>query len=127
MKRSLKDLARDVGVTPSYLCAVFKKVMGVTLGTYVREFEKEDKMQNVINSTLSKDGPKPMNVETGLLTPAISPGNLSAPVEERIGSPCVEENPAYTEGVLESDFDFDQWFWTKDFSNDSIDRPNVSW
>ena len=125
MKRSLKDLARDVGVTPSYLCAVFKKVMGVTLGTYVREFEKEDRIQNVINSSLSKEGPKAMDVETGLLTPAISPGNLSAPIEGREGSPGVEENVALTEGIVDSDFDFDQWFWTKDFSNDNIDGPNI--
>ena len=29
MERSLKDLAKEVGVTPSYLCRVFKKTLGL--------------------------------------------------------------------------------------------------
>ncbi|PYI27464.1 hypothetical protein BP00DRAFT_463657 [Aspergillus indologenus CBS 114.80] len=41
MKLRLKDLAREAGVTPSYLCRVFKRTMGVTIGEYVAEFERE--------------------------------------------------------------------------------------
>jgi AraC-like DNA-binding protein len=41
MKFSLKELAKEVGVTPSYLCRVFKKTMGITVGTYLTEFEKQ--------------------------------------------------------------------------------------
>ncbi|KAJ5776246.1 uncharacterized protein N7511_001257 [Penicillium nucicola] len=41
MKFGLKELAKEVGVTPSYLCRVFKKTMGITVGTYLMEFEKE--------------------------------------------------------------------------------------
>ncbi|OJK02976.1 hypothetical protein ASPACDRAFT_113535 [Aspergillus aculeatus ATCC 16872] len=41
MKLRLKDLAQEAGVTPSYLCRVFKRTMGITIGTYMAEFEKE--------------------------------------------------------------------------------------
>ncbi|RAK73953.1 uncharacterized protein BO72DRAFT_451282 [Aspergillus fijiensis CBS 313.89] len=41
MRLRLKDLAQEAGVTPSYLCRVFKRMMGVTIGTYMAEFEKE--------------------------------------------------------------------------------------
>lgn len=39
MKWSLKELAKEVGVTPSYLCRVFKKKMGITIGEYMKQFE----------------------------------------------------------------------------------------
>lgn len=45
---SLKDLAQKVGVTPSYLCRTFKKVMGITIGTYIREFEKDSSEEATI-------------------------------------------------------------------------------
>ncbi|KAE8141018.1 hypothetical protein BDV38DRAFT_279472 [Aspergillus pseudotamarii] len=41
MKWGLKELAQEVGVSPSYLCRAFKKTMGVTVGAYIMEFEKE--------------------------------------------------------------------------------------
>ncbi|KAL2817817.1 hypothetical protein BJX63DRAFT_385014 [Aspergillus granulosus] len=41
MKLRLKDLAQEAGVTPSYLCRAFKRTMGITIGTYMAEFEKE--------------------------------------------------------------------------------------
>ncbi|GKZ36517.1 hypothetical protein AbraIFM66950_007635 [Aspergillus brasiliensis] len=41
MKPRLKDLAQEAGVTPSYLCRVFKRTMGITIGAYMAEFEKE--------------------------------------------------------------------------------------
>ncbi|KAK5130041.1 hypothetical protein LTR08_002515 [Meristemomyces frigidus] len=41
VKRGVKELAGEVGVTPSWLCRVFKKTMGVTLGEYIRQFEME--------------------------------------------------------------------------------------
>lgn len=42
MKWSLKELAKEVGVTPSYLCRVFKKKMGITIGEYMRQFETDE-------------------------------------------------------------------------------------
>jgi methylphosphotriester-DNA--protein-cysteine methyltransferase len=41
MKWSLKELAKEVGVTPSYLCRVFKTKMGITIGEYMRQFEMQ--------------------------------------------------------------------------------------
>ncbi|OJJ42637.1 hypothetical protein ASPZODRAFT_47855, partial [Penicilliopsis zonata CBS 506.65] len=41
-KIRIKDLAQEAGMTPSYLCRVFKKTMGVTIGMYMAEFEKDD-------------------------------------------------------------------------------------
>lgn len=40
VKKGAGELARQIGVSPSYLCRVFKGVMGVTLGEYVAEFER---------------------------------------------------------------------------------------
>ena len=39
-KRKMSELAMEVGVTRGYLCRVFKKTMGITLGTYMMEFER---------------------------------------------------------------------------------------
>jgi methylphosphotriester-DNA--protein-cysteine methyltransferase len=39
MQGGVKQLSKDIGVTPSYLCRVFKKVMGVTVGQYIADFE----------------------------------------------------------------------------------------
>ena len=41
VKRGLKELTDEVGVTRSYLYHVFKKTMGVTVGAYMKEFERE--------------------------------------------------------------------------------------
>ena len=46
----IKALAKEAGVTPSYLCRVFKKVMGVTIGTYMREFDKQPAAQQTFQS-----------------------------------------------------------------------------
>jgi methylphosphotriester-DNA--protein-cysteine methyltransferase len=40
-KLGLEGIAVETGVSRSYLCRVFKKTMGVTVGEYIREFEKE--------------------------------------------------------------------------------------
>jgi methylphosphotriester-DNA--protein-cysteine methyltransferase len=40
-KQGLEGIAVETGVSKSYLCRVFKKTMGVTVGEYIREFEKE--------------------------------------------------------------------------------------
>ncbi|KEQ75580.1 hypothetical protein M436DRAFT_23963, partial [Aureobasidium namibiae CBS 147.97] len=36
----LESIAKQSGVSKSYLCRVFKKTMGMTVGEYIREFEK---------------------------------------------------------------------------------------
>ena len=40
-KQRLEGIAMQAGVSRSYLCRVFKKTMGMTVGEYIREFEKE--------------------------------------------------------------------------------------
>ena len=51
----LKDLAKQVGVTPSYLCRAFKQTMGTTVGEYMRQFEinssRETPLEPSITST----------------------------------------------------------------------------
>ena len=121
MKRGLKELAKEVGVTPSYLCRVFKKVMGVTVGAYMKEFEKEaseDEMESSVQFS-SKAGSSVVDVETGLLTPPTTARSPSAPVEGLRRGP-EEEDVGNVEEALDLDFDFGEWFWTEDFSSDSI-------
>jgi AraC-like DNA-binding protein len=40
-KLGLEGIAVETGVSRSYLCRVFKKTMGMTVGEYIKEFEKE--------------------------------------------------------------------------------------
>ena len=121
MKRGLKELAKEVGVTPSYLCRVFKKTIGVTVGTYMKEFEREASESETESSiqSPSKVGSGVVDVEMGLLTPATTARSLSAPVEGWKGG-SAEEGVGNVEEALDLDFDFDEWFWTEDFSNHSI-------
>jgi methylphosphotriester-DNA--protein-cysteine methyltransferase len=121
MKGGLKELAKEVGVTPSYLCRVFKKTMGVTVGAYMKEFEREASEGETESSVQSpsKVGSGVVDVGTGLLTPATTARSPSSPVEGRKGGPA-EEDVGNVEEALDLDFDFDEWFWTEDFSNDGI-------
>lgn len=57
----LKGLAKQVGVTPSYLCRAFKQTMGTTVGEYMRRFEinsgREKSSEASISTTLNTPGP----------------------------------------------------------------------
>ena len=121
MKRGLKELAKDVGVTPSYLCRVFKKTMGVTVGAYMKEFEREAIERETESSIQSSSevGSDEVDVEIGPLTPATTVSSLSAPVKGWKGGPG-EEDVGNVEEALDLDFDFDEWFWTEDFLNNGI-------
>jgi AraC-like DNA-binding protein len=121
MKGGLKELAKEVGVTPSYLCRVFKKTMGVTVGAYMKEFEKEASEGETESSTQSPSnvGSGLVDVGTGPLTLAATARSPSAPVEGWKGGPA-EEYVGNVEEALELDFDIDEWLWAEDFSNDSI-------
>lgn len=121
MKRGLKELAKEVGVTPSYLCRVFKKTMGVTVGAYMKEFEREASEGETESSVQSPSTVgSGVDTEMGLLTPATTAMSISAPVEGRKGGPAEEDVGKYVEEALDLNFDFNEWFWTKDFSNDSV-------
>lgn len=116
MKRSIKDLAEEVGVTPSYLCRVFKKTMGITIGTYMKEFEKETsegetdslvQCPSIVESVV-------LDVGTGLLTPATTKARSpSVGAEGRKGGPA-EDDVGNVEDALDLDLDFDlnEWLWT---------------
>lgn len=120
IKRSLKELAQEVGVTPSYLCRVFKRIMGVTIGAYIKEFEREGSEGEIEISvqSLSDEGSVVVDRETGLLTPASTTRSVSAPVEDLTGGQA-EKHAATNEEAPDLDFDFNEWFWTEDFCIDS--------
>ncbi|KAJ5203842.1 uncharacterized protein N7498_004721 [Penicillium cinerascens] len=117
MKRGLKELAKEVGVTPSYLCRVFKKRMGMTIGTYLTEFEKES----------NEDGPESSatipsqfgsDVSSGTrLTPPITERSLQVPVDELQGEWSKEEEVGNVAEALNLSFHshFDDWFWSEDY------------
>ena len=125
MKGSLKELAKEVGVTPSYLCRVFKKTMGVTVGVYRKEFEKEGS-EGTKSSTLSpRDGGLDVvDMVTGLLTPAKRARSPSAPLQSWEGGPP-EKDVGNLEEAQDLGFDIDEWLWTEAFSDDSIDGGTI--
>ncbi|KAI5211071.1 hypothetical protein E4T38_01585 [Aureobasidium subglaciale] len=45
-KIGLDKMAAEIGITKSYLCRVFKKTMGMTIGEYSKEFEKQGQADN---------------------------------------------------------------------------------
>ena len=114
VKRGLKELAKEVGVTPSYLCRVFKKTLGVTVGTYVTEFERTETDSSV--QSPSEVGSSVVHEEMGLQTPTRTARSLSAPLEGPKGGLADEDMGNFEEPLeLDLDFDFDEWFWTEDF------------
>ncbi|KAG9527240.1 hypothetical protein KCU93_g5307, partial [Aureobasidium melanogenum] len=50
----LAQMAAEVGVTKSYLCRVFKKTMGMTVGEYIKEFEMKGKGDLLIPSSVTE-------------------------------------------------------------------------
>lgn len=118
MNRSLKDLAKEVGVTPSYLCRVFKNTMGVTVGTYMKEFEKEAGERQAENSVqpFNEFGSAVVGDKTEFLTPQITVNDPRALVQGLHGG-STEEG---VENLREApDFNLDEWVWTKSL-NDSV-------
>jgi AraC-like DNA-binding protein len=79
IKYSLKELAKEVGVTPSYLCRVFKKTMGVTVGEYIRQFEMDASKSQIKSLTQSSDsvGLGEMSIGMGCSMPVTTPWSLS--------------------------------------------------
>ena len=118
VKRGLEELAKDVGVARSYLCRVFKKRLGVTVGTYMTEFEREASEGETEGSVQSPSrvGVDVVDAGTGFQTPATTSSSLSTPVEGLEKEPP-EEDFGNIEELLDMDFDFDEWFWNEDFSN----------
>jgi hypothetical protein len=109
MKRGLKELAEETGVTPSYLCRVFKKTMGVTIGAYIKEFERVTSDLES-ESSFSPDSALPrLELRTGLVTTA-----------KAIESPIAEKDLAIAAEALDLNFDFDQWFMNGGFNQEDF-------
>lgn len=120
MKSSLKDLAKEVGVTPSYVCRVFRKTMGVTVTAYMKEFEREASTGEMKSSAQPRSQVGSDMIDTGLPTLAImTVGSASAPVGGQKGGP-VEEDVGNVKQALDLDFDFDEWLWMEWLSSDNI-------
>ncbi|QSZ32733.1 hypothetical protein DSL72_002312 [Monilinia vaccinii-corymbosi] len=120
MKGGLKGLAKEAGITPSYLCRVFKKTMGITVGEYMKAFESdtsEGETESSVQPTKADTGV--MNVETKILMPAKTARFAEAPVE-RIEGGSAEEDVRNDEDCLDLDLDFEEWFWTEYSLSDSV-------
>lgn len=103
----LKAMAKDVGVTPSYLCRVFKKTMGCTITQYIKSFEEMETSSTV----RPPDGRNELAVSTGLSE------SLPVPVDPLEPAEVLPQNPndhIALPSDLEDDFDFDEWLWTAD-------------
>ncbi|KAJ5964533.1 Ada DNA repair metal-binding [Penicillium vulpinum] len=121
VKRGLKELAQEVGVTPSYLCRVFKRTMGLTLGAYMIEFERE-----VSEGRTERLVQSPSTVESGMVDAAIEPSTPAtttwspmAPVEGP-NDELVEQQVGNVAEALDLNFDFDEWFSTGGFAQEDF-------
>ncbi|KAJ5498307.1 Ada DNA repair metal-binding [Penicillium expansum] len=121
VKRGLKELAQEVGVTPSYLCRVFKRAMGLTLGAYMIEFEREVSEGKIERESQlpSTVGSGMVDVAMGLWTPATMAESPIAPVEGP-KEELAEQQVGNVAEALDLNFDFDEWFWTGGFTQEDF-------
>ncbi|RAL02642.1 uncharacterized protein BO80DRAFT_27823 [Aspergillus ibericus CBS 121593] len=124
IKRGLKDLARDVGVSPSYLCRVFKKTMGITIGSYKREFEKEATHMEAETDTITASpetfGPWGMDAGTEPTSDIIAERPAVLVKEPDSG---LEEDMGSLPDAL--NFNLDDWFRFEDFWNQGSTTTSV--
>jgi methylphosphotriester-DNA--protein-cysteine methyltransferase len=134
MKWSLKELAKQVGVTPSYLCRVFKKTMGTTIGEYMRQFEVQTDAAAIGELMIS-----PCTTDTTMMSSECqSPGSEVVLSRSRIDNSgarttLASQIPGTThscglvpsvepyirdEEAFDIDFDFDEWVWTEGLNFD---------
>lgn len=129
MRKSVKELAKEVGVTPSYLCRVFKQTMGMTIGKYVDEFEEVDASSVLdVSQRLGCPSEPP---ETGLtltgtatssevlkqvLDHSMSPDSGSSPSPPPIWSQT--ESSTQSPETCNKEFDLDDWLWTENLDFD---------
>lgn len=107
----LKGVAEEVGVTQSYLCRVFKKTMGMTIGQYLREFAQVDSGGEALSSLEScpDDG-----------ADLCAKANISHSEAMWLGDGTEESYEA-----LDPAFDMDGWLWTTGLYEASSHRVHV--
>lgn len=142
MKWSLKELAKKLNVTPSYLCRVFKKTMGTTIGEYMRQFDVQASETTTGGTSQSSDTTGPSTASSGVqpVTPEampMQPLDDAALLSTGWGIPANHtathglERPLKTtdsstyfadpvaapqkcaEEAVDLNFDFDEWVWTE--------------
>lgn len=145
MTWSIKDLAKKTGVTPSYLCRVFKKTMGTTVGEYMRQFEMDTNKATTEPTLQSSDmlefgvAGYASDIEFSLQssnangsgstgTRATTPNTAIMPTADlptpRDGTHL--HSSTWSEEAPDLSFDFEEWVWTEglDF-NDWMSFPKT--
>ncbi|PWY80874.1 hypothetical protein BO94DRAFT_537033 [Aspergillus sclerotioniger CBS 115572] len=125
MRRGVKELAKEVGVSTSYLCRVFKKTMGITIGSYMTEFEKEasgnETETEISIQPLERFMPGVVVAGTDLYTPPILANGPAVPIDESEGG--LREGVGNLQDAL--DFNLDEWFWFDEFWNQGSTTTSV--
>lgn len=110
--------------------------MGLTLGVYMREFEREvseGKTEREVQYPITV-GSGMVDAATGLWTPETTAGSPMAPVEGP-KEELAEQQVGNVAEALDLNFDFDEWFWAGGFVqedfwhegalNDDVPRWNI--
>ena len=131
IKRNIKELAKEVGVTPGYLCRIFKKTMGMTLGEYMEEFERDPSEGLLERSQISSgfSGSVMFDPEAGFRTTSMSPAPPGLlPVEaglvgdRNLSGWLTEQDSLVADDPLRLDLNVGECIFINDFLNDSIFR-----
>lgn len=114
LEGGVKALAKGVGVTPSYLCRVFKIMMGCTISQYRRQFE--DKTTTIYTGTTTCTMPEDV-------TSAASSNSVHSTTEPCLSIESFPRMPAKdpvhprmsfsVEDSGDLDLDIDEWLWTE--------------
>lgn len=107
-KRGLEAIARQTGVSKSYLCRVFKKTMGMTVGEYIREFEKVG--EGFVDEILM-EAEKPQVLDVVQLPKAVDQCRREG---WDVRSDSIED-PSPPE--MSTELDYGQWICTEDLTN----------
>jgi methylphosphotriester-DNA--protein-cysteine methyltransferase len=138
MTWSLKELARDIGVTPSYLCRVFKKTMGTTVGEYMRQFEMQTcnaTAEPILQSPSTLDIGVDLGLQSSIVDGSGSTGTgtttSNITMMPAVDLPTLPDRmylhpSTLSEEIPDLSFDFEEWVWTEglDF-NDWVSFPEI--
>jgi len=106
----LEGIAKQSGVSKSYLCRVFKKTMGMTVGEYIKEFEKVG--EGFVDEILM-EAEEPQVLDVVQLPNAVDQCRKEG---LDVRSDPVEDS---TPPDIGTEFDYGQWICTEDWTNSS--------